>query len=102
MRSRYVFFVLCFAILISSEGMRAQVQPGTPRGPVRITLDEAVSLALAHNHALAAARTTIQQSQAQEITANLRPNPVLLSDAQFLPIFNPNRWTADYTDQSAQ
>jgi len=102
MRSRYVFFVLCFAILISSEGMRAQVQPGTPRGPVRITLDEAVSLALAHNHALAAARTTIQQSQAQEITANLRPNPVLMADAQFLPIFNPNRWTADYTDQSAQ
>jgi len=73
-----------------------------PQAPVRITLDDAVRLSLAHNHALAAARTTIQQSQAQEITANLRPNPVLLADAQFLPIFNPNRFTADYIDQNAQ
>jgi hypothetical protein len=29
-------------------------------------------LALRHNHALAALRTTIQQSMAEEITANLR------------------------------
>jgi len=102
MRSRFFFFTLCFAVSLSGEGLRAQTQPGTQRAPVRITLDDAVRLALAHNHALAAERTTIQQSQAQEITANLRPNPVLLADAQFLPIFNPNRWTADYTDQSAQ
>jgi outer membrane protein, heavy metal efflux system len=77
-------------------------QPGTPRPPVRITLEEAVKLALVHNHALAAARTTIQQSQAQEITANLRPNPVLLADAQFLPIFNTGNFNSDYIDQSAQ
>ena len=102
MRSRFFFFTLCFAVSLSGEGLRAQTQPGTQRAPVRITLDDAVRLALAHNHALAAERTMIQQSQAQEITANLRPNPVLLADAQFLPIFNPNRWTADYTDQSAQ
>ena len=42
------------------------------------------------------------QNQAQEITANLRPNPVLLGDAQFLPIFQPSNFTSDYLDNSAQ
>ena len=51
-----------------------------------ITLEEAINLALAHNHALLATRTTILQNQAQEITANLRPNPTLDFDAQFVPI----------------
>ena len=69
---------------------------------VRITLDEALRLALQHNHALAAARSTIPQSQALEITANLRPNPVLSWDAQFLPIFEPDKFTADYIDNQAQ
>ena len=102
MRSRYFFLAAGLAVLLSAGAARAQTQPGTPRPQVRITLDDAVRLALAHNHALAAARTMIQQSEALEITANLRPNPVLMADAQFLPIFNPGRWTADYTDQSAQ
>ena len=42
-----------------------------------ITLDQAIDLALAHNHSLKATRTLILQNQAQEITANLRPNPTL-------------------------
>jgi cobalt-zinc-cadmium efflux system outer membrane protein len=78
----------------------------TPAAPqsasARITLEEAIRLALQHNHALQAARTTILQNQAQEITANLRPNPVLSWDAQFLPIFQPNKFTADYIDTQAQ
>ena len=49
-------------------------------------------MALQHNHALQAARTTILQNQAQEITANLRPNPVLLGDAQFLPFFRAGKF----------
>ncbi len=73
-----------------------------PASPVRITLDQAIQLALQHNHALLAARTTIQQSQAVETTANLRPNPVLTLDAQFLPIFNPSAFTADYINTSSQ
>ena len=59
-------------------------------------------MALAHNHNLLAARTTIQQSEAQEATANLRPNPVLVGDAQFLPIFQPDQFSTDYIDNSAQ
>lgn len=64
------------------------------QAPVRITLDQAIDLAIAHNHALKATQTQIQQSQAQEITAALRPNPTLTADALFIPIepqnFNSN------------
>jgi cobalt-zinc-cadmium efflux system outer membrane protein len=68
----------------------------------RISMEEAIRLALQHNHALQAARSTILQNQALETTANLRPNPVLSWDAQFLPIFQPNKFTADYIDNQAQ
>ncbi len=71
-------------------------------GAVTITLDDAIQMALQHNHNLMAARTTIQQSQAEETTANLRPNPVLLGDSQFLPIFQPSQITSDYIDNTAQ
>jgi cobalt-zinc-cadmium efflux system outer membrane protein len=56
-------------------------------GPVRITLDEAIDLAIKHNHFLIAMRTTIQQSEAEEITQGLRPNPNLFVDWEYLPIF---------------
>src|SRR6202020_2430576 len=75
---------------------------GQSTGPTVITLDEAIQMALQHNHNLLAARTTIQQSQAEEITANLRPNPSLIGDAQFLPIFQPSNFSADYIDNIAQ
>ena len=46
--------------------------------------------------------TTIQQSQAEEVTANLRPDPVLMGDSQFLPIFQPSQFSSDYLDNPAQ
>lgn len=70
--------------------------------PVRITLDQAIQFAIQHNHALEAARSTIRQNQASEITANLRPNPTLAWDTQFLPLFNLNQFTASYISNSAQ
>ena len=76
--------------------------PSSQTSAERISIEDAIRLALEHNHALLAARTTILQNQAQEITANLRPNPVLSWDAQFLPIFEPNKFTADYIDNVAQ
>jgi outer membrane protein, heavy metal efflux system len=72
------------------------------QGPVKITLDQAVQLAHDHNHALKAARTTIQQNQAQEITANLRPNPTLSGDSQFLPVFQPGSFTTNYVNEITQ
>ena len=70
--------------------------------PPRITLEQAIQFALAHNHALEAARSTIMQNQAQEITANLRPNPTLSWDTQFLPLFNLSQFNAAYISNSAQ
>ncbi len=68
----------------------------------RITLDEAIDLALAHNHSLLATRTLILQNQAQEITANLRPNPTLGVDAQFIPFFDPQDFSADNVNETQQ
>jgi cobalt-zinc-cadmium efflux system outer membrane protein len=58
-------------------------------GPVRITLDEAIQMALQHNHNIIAARTTIEQSLDLEITANLRPNPSIFTDWEYLPLWSP-------------
>jgi len=80
----------------------ARGQSSSTQGPVKITLDEAIQRALEHNHNLLATRTTIQQSEAAETTANLRPNPVLLGDAQFLPLFNWNQLNSEYIGNSAQ
>jgi cobalt-zinc-cadmium efflux system outer membrane protein len=59
------------------------------QAPVRISFEQAIGLALTHSHTLKAARTTIQQNQAQEVTASLRPNPTLEWDALFVPLFSP-------------
>ena len=84
-----------------SQAPAASQLAQTP-GTQLITLDQAIQMALQHNHNLLAARTTIQQNEAEEITANLRPNPVLLGDSQFLPIFQPKNFSADYLDNTAQ
>jgi cobalt-zinc-cadmium efflux system outer membrane protein len=68
-----------------------QLAQGQIQGPVRITLDEAVQMALQHNHSQLAMMTTIQQSQAEEITQNLRPNPALFADWEYLPLGSPSR-----------
>jgi outer membrane protein, heavy metal efflux system len=77
-------------VLIAPRVLLAQAQ-----GPVKITLDDAIQLALQHNHNLLAARTTIQQSEALEIQANLRPNPVFFTDWEYLPLAPP-------TDQNSR
>ena len=96
---------ICFAGAIGGPPTFAQATspaPSSVQGPVKITLDDAIQMALAHNHALLAARTTIQQSEDEEITANLRPNPVLLGDAEYLPIFNWNQFDSNYVDDQAE
>jgi cobalt-zinc-cadmium efflux system outer membrane protein len=65
------------------------------QGPRRISLDDAIRLALERNPSLAATRTLVAQSRAQEVTANLRPNPVLQWDALFVPIFSPGDLNSD-------
>src|SRR5580658_7079491 len=74
------------------------------QGPVKITLDEAIQLALKHNHTLQAARTVIQQNQAAEVTANLRPNPTLFTDWEYLPLFTrpQGETVSDYIQASTE
>jgi cobalt-zinc-cadmium efflux system outer membrane protein len=72
------------------------------QGPVRISLDDAIHLALQHNHTLLAARTAIDQSKDQEITAYLRPNPTLFGDWDYLPLFSPGSFTSSYFNDSTE
>jgi len=100
--------------VLSSLVSNAQSPPAQTQSPpqagalarnpaaVMVSLDDAIRMALEHNHTLLAARTQIQQSQAEETTANLRPNPVLLGDSQFLPVFQPSQFSSDYLDNTAQ
>lgn len=66
-----------------------------------VDLDQAIALALAYNPALAAASTTVPQSQAEEVTANIHPNPVLTWDGLFLPL-NPNNWNHSIVSQISE
>lgn len=100
----FLLLTMCLteaAIAQTPPAPQAQTLAQKP-GAVTITIDEAIQMALQHNHNLLAARTTIQQSEAEETTANLRPSPVLLGDAQFLPVFQPNQFSGDYIDNTAQ
>ena len=64
----------------------------------RIDLDQAIQLAVAHNHALKAAQSLIPQSQAEEITAAIRPNPVFTYDDLYVPIFSPAQLNSSTLD----
>jgi len=108
----FILFILAFMFEIAGAQSppARSASPPAPQantlaqspGTAILSLDEAIQLALQHNHNVLAARTVIQQNEAEETTANLRPNPVLMGDAQFLPIFQPSQFSADYIDNSAQ
>jgi cobalt-zinc-cadmium efflux system outer membrane protein len=97
MRSRYLRIfapaALFFLLLVGA---------GSGQNTTLISLDQAIDLALAHNHSLKASRTLILQNEAQEITANLRPNPTLGADSQFVPFFSPQDFSGTNLDQTQQ
>ena len=99
MWKRLTNFLVLSALICGAGANTALAQT---QGPVRITLDDAIKMALDHNHTLQAERSTILQAQAEEITANFRPNPTLSWDAQFLPLFQPTAAGSNYFDQNAQ
>ena len=53
----------------------------------RLTLDQAVSEAVLRNQALLAERANIDIARARQITASLRPNPVVTASTQTLNVF---------------
>jgi cobalt-zinc-cadmium efflux system outer membrane protein len=94
-RNRLSIALIAACVLLAAVGAAAQAA-------TMVTLDQAVDFALAHNHSLLAQRTLILQNQAQEITANLRPNPTFDFDSQFIPFFSPQYFSADNLNQSQQ
>ena len=89
-------FVLAAAVLLLLPAPRVEGQTSAA-----ITLAQAIDLALAHNHALKATRTLIPQNQAQEVTANLRPNPTLGFDTQYVPL-QPQDFSLQNLDQNQE
>jgi cobalt-zinc-cadmium efflux system outer membrane protein len=97
MRSRYSrIFAPAATFLLLLAGA------GSGQNATLISLDQAIDLALVHNHSLKASRTLILQNQAQEITANLRPNPTFGADSQFVPFFSPQDFSGTNLDQTEQ
>lgn len=84
--------LVCVSLIGSAAG----------QAPTLISLDQAIDLALEHNHSLRATRTLIFQNQAQEITANLRPNLTFGFDSQFIPIFTPSAFSVDTLNLTQQ
>ncbi len=82
--------VLTIAFLPAGVAPAHGQTSSTTQGPVRITLDDAIQLALQHNHNILAAQTTIQQAQAGETAANVRPNPTFFTDWEYLPLGAPS------------
>ncbi len=88
---RFWIVVAVFAVSLALGASSANGQQ--PKPVNRIDLDQAIQIAFEHNHALKAARTLIQQSEAQETTAAIRPNPVFTYDDLFIPLFSPGGLT---------
>lgn len=84
--------------LLVSASAKSEATPGA----TKVTLDRAIEIALERNHNLRATRTTIKQSQADEVTAGLRPNPVLSGSWGNLPLAPrpPEGYGANIRDSS--
>jgi len=86
----------CWAALAAASPSIARAQAVSPtQGAVKITLDDAIQLALTNNHNLLAAQTTIEQNEALEVQANLRPNPTFFTDWEYLPL-TASEWNVTY------
>jgi cobalt-zinc-cadmium efflux system outer membrane protein len=87
-----------------SPGQASPVQaPATQATVNGTTIEQAIELAKRNNPTLQANQTLILQNKAQEVTANLRPNPLVSWDTQFLPLFAPSLWSdSNYWETQAQ
>ena len=91
-----VFVSLSVAMAAWTSALSAQTASA-----LKLDLDQAIQLALVHNHNLQAARSEIQQSQAEETTAAIRPNPVFTYDDLFIPL-SPSQFTGSNINQISE
>jgi len=85
-RTRFIVLGLC----ISALPIHAQSQiSSAANAPSLISMEDAIRIAFRYNQGLRAQRLNIDQSKAGEITAAIKPNPVLGSLVDTIPIFSP-------------
>jgi len=87
--------LLCAAVAASAFGQTTAL-------PSKITLDQAIQFAIDHNHSLLATRTTVVQNQALEVQANVRPNPNLFTDWEYLPLVPTGGGLGNYLHDSTE
>src|ERR1019366_8067339 len=85
-RTRVIVLTLC--IWPASIWAQSQI-PSAASAPSLISMEDAIRIALQYNQALRAQRLNIDQSKASEITASLKPNPVLSNLVDTVPVFSP-------------
>jgi outer membrane protein, heavy metal efflux system len=106
MDMRSYYFRTCTRVLaillVTGACLEGAARAQQPPPAVKIDLDQAIQLAIQHNHVLKAARSQIQQNQAEEITASLRPNPVFTWDALFIPFFTPSQLNGSYLNNISE
>jgi cobalt-zinc-cadmium efflux system outer membrane protein len=106
MRAPFARFARHLALIVSAlgAGVPAMAQPaaGAATPVSRLSAADAVTLALAHNHAMRAQRFDIDQARADETTAGLKPNLTFYSDNEGFPVFNPSQasWENFVNNQS--
>ena len=89
--------VLALSIWPASSFAQPQVL-SYANAPSLISLEDAVRIALQYNQGLRAQRLNIDQSKAEEITAGLKPNPVLGNLVDTIPIFSPQTIRLQHAD----
>jgi outer membrane protein, heavy metal efflux system len=79
-------------VSLAAPAAAAAQTAAPPAAPAaRVSMADAVRLALEHNHQMRAQRLNVDISKADEITAALKPNPVLTSTNENFPLFAPSQ-----------
>src|SRR5262249_11427036 len=79
------------AIAAAQPGTAARAATAPPA--TRVSMAQAVRLALDHNHQLQGQRLAVDMSRADQITPALKANPVLTSVNADFPVFSPSQLT---------
>src|SRR5512146_360737 len=101
LRDAFVFLAMigaaASACLIPAYGAPPQLRPDTAAGdsaiPPRLTLEQAIRLAIARNPAIAAARNEVEALEGDSVAAGKRLNPAVSYEQADLPLrANPGKF----------
>ena len=81
--------LIAMALPAAAAGQAVPAAPAAPAAAARIAMADAVRLAVERNHQLRATRLNVDLARTDEITAALKPNPVLTSTNENFPLWSP-------------